>query len=95
MFAESIKLKILDFKSFETSELTNMGAMFQGCESLASINLDSFDTNQVTSMTLLFLGCSSLNTLNINHFVTKKLKDMSYRKGSNNLPIYSFKLIFC
>ena len=46
--------------------------MFQGCESLTSINLDSFDTTQVTSMTLLFLDCSSLNTININHFVTKK-----------------------
>ena len=46
-----------------TSEVTNMQAMFNLCSSLTSLDLSSFNTAKVTSMGMMFNGCSSLQTI--------------------------------
>ncbi len=47
-----------------------MGFMFQGCSSLASLDLSGFDTGAVTGMGYMFQGCSSLASLDLSGFDT-------------------------
>ena len=61
----------------DTSEVTNIGAMFYGCASLATIDVSDFDTSTVTDMTAMFSGCSSLSSLNVSNFNTSNVTNMS------------------
>ena len=45
----------------DTSQVTNMGDMFDGCSSL--ITVPDMDTSQVTDMAAMFSRCSSLTTV--------------------------------
>ncbi|EME8125195.1 BspA family leucine-rich repeat surface protein, partial [Enterococcus faecium] len=49
--------------NFDTSQVTNMYAVFGYCSSLQSLDLSSFDTSQVTNMLDMFRDCSGLNEL--------------------------------
>ena len=44
--------------NLDTSQVTNMAFVFQGCSSLVSV--PDMDTSQVTNMGTMFRGCSSL-----------------------------------
>lgn len=46
-----------------TENVTNMEAMFMGCESLSSIDLSGFNTTKVTNMNGLFDACFNLKTI--------------------------------
>ena len=46
-----------------TSEVINMGWMFDGCEMLTSLDLSSFNTSKVTNMYNMFYRCSNLRTI--------------------------------
>ena len=46
-----------------TSNVTDMGAMFYGCSALTSFDLSKFDTSKVTDMSYMFYGCSKLNAI--------------------------------
>jgi surface protein len=46
-----------------TSEVTNMQAMFNLCSSLTRLDLRGFNTAKVTSMGMMFNGCSKLKTI--------------------------------
>ena len=59
MFADSVKLDILDLSSFNTSKVTDMSYMFCGGSdnkmSLTEIKeLEKFDTSEVTNMPGMF-----------------------------------------
>ena len=43
-------LKILNIKSFDTSDVRNMSDMFNCCTSLTELDLSSFDTLNVTEV---------------------------------------------
>ena len=58
-------IKSFRFLVTDTSEITNMYAMFYECSSLTTLDLSSFDTSAVTSMVSMFSGCSSLTTLDL------------------------------
>ena len=62
---------------FNTSKVTNMTSMFDGCSSLTTLDLSSFNTSNVTNMTRMFSGCSSLTTLDLSSFNTSKVTNMS------------------
>ena len=49
--------------NLNTSEVTNMQAMFNLCSSLTRLDLRGFNTAKVTSMGMMFNGCSSLQTI--------------------------------
>ena len=82
-------LTSIDFGSgFNTSNVTNMSSMFEGCASnynynywevmgLRSINLSSFNTSNVTNMSSMFKGCFFLESLNLSNFNTQNVTDMS------------------
>lgn len=70
-------LTSIDFgNNFNTSNVTNMCAMFYGCSRLASLNLSNFNTSNVTDMASMFQGCTSLISLNLSNFNTSNVTNM-------------------
>ena len=63
---ESIK----GFEHLNTSQVTDMNGMFNGCDSLTALDISSFDTAKVTNMTEMFEGCESLTDLDLSNFKT-------------------------
>ncbi|MBR1454485.1 MAG: InlB B-repeat-containing protein, partial [Lachnospiraceae bacterium] len=55
MFADLLT-ETLDISTWDTSNVTNMSGMFEGCENVKVLNLGSFDTANVTNMTSMFEG---------------------------------------
>lgn len=49
--------------TFDTSAVTDMSGLFEGCENLSELDLSSLDTHAVTNMSGMFKGCTSLQTL--------------------------------
>jgi surface protein len=85
----------IDFgEKFNTSNTTDMGAMFQYCSSLTSLDLSTFDTSKVTMMNAMFDGCNALTSLDLSTFDTSSTKDISYMfaycQALNTLDISSF-----
>ena len=55
MFAACTSATSITFgESFDTSNVTNMSYMFNGCGKLKSLDLSSFDTSKVTDMSYMF-----------------------------------------
>ena len=59
-----------------TSEVTNMSSMFDGC-GLSYIDLSDFDTQKVTDMYCMFSFCTNLRQLFLTNFDTKNVRYMS------------------
>jgi surface protein len=79
MFYSLSTLTSLDVSGLDTSIITNMGRMFNGCSSLAFLTLGSnFNTTTATDMYAMFDGCSSLTSLDLgSQFNTSSVTDMS------------------
>ena len=63
--------------NFNTSNVTDMSAMFSDCSFLTSLDLSSFNTSKVTGMGSMFSNCSSLISLDLSSFNTANVTDMS------------------
>ena len=63
---------------FDTSQVTDMGNMFNGCENLTQLDVSGFDTSQVTNMAIMFNGCANLKSLDAGNFETGQVTDMSW-----------------
>ena len=69
-----------------TDSVTDMSQMFQGCTSLAELNLISFDTQQVTDMSQMFAGCTALRELDLSSFSVQRVANMTgIFQGCSNL----------
>ena len=78
MFYNFTNLQTITFgDNFDTSNVTNMGAMFEGCNSLTTLDVSKFDTSNVTNMQSMFSRCSSLTTIDVSKFDTSNVTDMS------------------
>ena len=54
------ELKYLDLSSFNTSNVTDMGFMFNGCKNLKEIKgINNFKTNNVNNMSTMFQECKN------------------------------------
>ena len=77
-----------------TSEVTNMSAMFYSCESLTSLDLSSFNTAKVTSMQRMFNSCYRLTSLDLSNFNTANVTSMEGMFGEcfslTSLDVSSF-----
>lgn len=82
------------FKGSNTSRVTNMSYMFDGCSGLKSLDLSNFDTSKVTSMDSMFQNCSSLESLDLSGWNTSNVTDMPsmFYNCSNSLKI---KMVGC
>ena len=59
-----------------TSSVTNMLNMFNGCSGLTSLDVSGFNTAQVTSMSGMFRDCFGLTNLDLSGFNTDKVINM-------------------
>lgn len=55
---------------WDTSQVTSMASLFQGCSSLISLKLNNWNTAQVQSMANIFSGCTNLSVLEISDWDT-------------------------
>lgn len=79
LFAAFTNLQTIEGLNFlDTSRVTNMSNMFNGCKNLKSLDLSSFDTRKVTNMKIMFDDCEKLASLNISSFNTSNVTDMNY-----------------
>lgn len=60
----------------DTSEVTNMGWMFAGCEKLINLDLSEMDTSNVKTMQYMFLYCYNLKSLDLSNFNTSNVANM-------------------
>ena len=67
----------IDLSHFESSLVTSMKNMFNGCSSIEKINFTNFTTSSVTNMEGLFSQCKSLKSLDLTNFDTQKVKTMT------------------
>ena len=67
---------ISGMKYLNTSEVTDMSSMFDGCVSLTAVDLSSLNTEKVTNLACMFYECSSLVTLDLSRFSTANVTDM-------------------
>ena len=71
--------EIENLNLFNTSKVTDMSFMFNGCTNLSNLNLgETFSTDKVTTMKAMFQNCSALSSLNLNNFGTSKVTDVSF-----------------
>ncbi|WKF72447.1 MucBP domain-containing protein [Lactococcus lactis] len=59
-------------ENLNTSNVTNMQAMFYNCSSLVSIDVSNWDTANVTIFSAMFASCSSLSSLDVSNWNTTK-----------------------
>lgn len=69
--------EIEGMENLDTSECTNMGSMFYGCQKLTELNVSGFNTSNVTDMGNMFYSCINLTELDVSHFDASNVTDMS------------------
>ena len=78
----------------DTSKVTDMSSMFDGCTGLTSLDLSKFDTSKVTDMSWMFIGCTGLTSLDLSNFNTGKVTNMhgmfQVCRGLKSLDVSSF-----
>lgn len=68
----------------DTSHVTSMEGMFEGCRQLSEIDLSHFTTPLVTNMKNMFKDCEAISTIDIRGFSTSQVTDMT--DMFNNCP---------
>ena len=61
----------------DTSNVTSMSSMFDGCGALTSLDLSGFNTSNVTDMCSMFGKCGKLTSLDLSGFNTSNVTDMN------------------
>jgi len=67
--------EIIGIENLNTSEVTNMYAMFNDCSALKSLDLSSFNTSKVEIMNYMFYG-TGLTALDLSNFDTSNVSTM-------------------
>lgn len=68
---------ITGLEYLNTSQVTNMCAMFYEDRNLESIDLSRFETGNVENMSSMFQGCHGLTSLDLRNFDTRKVGTMA------------------
>lgn len=77
-FCALTRVQSIEFINVDTSEVTDMTAVFSGCEKLTSLDVSGLDTSNVTGMMSMFDWCLDMTELDISSFDTSNVTDMSY-----------------
>ena len=77
-FGNKNNIKSITKMQLDTSNVTNMNNMFNGCSSLTTLDLSGLNTSKVTTMQEMFSGCSSLTSLNLSDLNMKKLQYVAH-----------------
>lgn len=78
MFIQQYKLKTVNMSNLDTSNVTDMGAMFDDCSSLQSISFKGLNLSKVKNMCAILEGCRALKSVDFTGVNTKSLTDMSF-----------------
>ncbi len=78
LFCRFLASTTIDLSNFDTSSVTTMRSMFNGCRSLTSLDLSGFDTTNVTNLHDMFGNCNSLTSLDLSSFDTSNVATMGY-----------------
>ena len=70
-------LKTLNASCWDTSKVTTMNSMFNGCNSLQQLDVSGWDTSKVTVILNMFHSCSSLQQLDVSGWDTSKVTTMN------------------
>ena len=95
LFQKCYEIEYVDLSSFDTSNVTDMDLIFNGCHKLKRIDgLNQLSTCQVTNMGGLFQGCNEIEFLDLSNFDTSNVTDfgdmfnnchkLKYINGLNN-----------
>lgn len=77
MFEKSKNLRSIKLpKGFIGSSVTDLYAMFRGCESLTELDLSSSNSENVKEMKEMFYGCRALSKLDLTDFKTGQVTTM-------------------
>lgn len=77
--------EIVGLNKWDTSDVTNMSAMFYNNKKLKSIDLSSFNTAKVTSFASMFSVTTSLTSLDVSKFNSSNVSDFSAMFYKTNL----------
>ena len=85
----SINSKEVSFKGSNTSNVTDMSFMLNGCTALTSLDVSSFDTSKVTNMSGMFIGCNKLTSLDFRKATFDKVTSYTnmFNKTSSTITI--------
>ena len=75
VYSQNSSLLSIDYIC-DTSNVTNMGAMFRKCSALTTLDLSSFNTSNVTDMSSMFYQCNNLISLDLSSFDTSNVTRM-------------------
>lgn len=79
----------IDLSGFNTTNVTNMQAMFRGCVNIGGLDVSGFDTTSVTNMQDMFRGCENyLTALDLSSFDTSNVTNM------DSMFLYDWNLSF-
>ena len=83
--------RINNIGNLNTSSVTVMQNMFNGCSALYYLDLSNFNTANVTDMSLMFCDCSNLTVIDLSSFNTSKVTSMGsmFQDCSNLTTIYA------
>ena len=85
---------ITGLENLNTSNVTDMTLMFNGCSNLTSLDVSHFNTDNVTEMRYMFGDCRNLTRLDVSHFNTRNVQDMTNMfdgcSGLTNLDLRNF-----
>ena len=103
-FCEMTNLtSIQGIKNLNTSQVTVMSSMFNGCSSLTSLDVSGFNTAKVTSISRMFYYCTDIRILDLSSFTFKNgveadlflgdtsLEALYIPASANNLPEGAFE----
>lgn len=69
--------EIVNPENIDTSRVTSMKGLFDGCRNLRSVDMSSWDTSSVTDMGKMFQFCNALTTLDLTSFDVSKVEKMA------------------
>ena len=72
------QLKQLDLSSFNTSNVSTMLSMFNGCRALEYLDVSSFNTENCSDISYMFQYCQKLKHLDVSHFNTENVTTLAY-----------------
>lgn len=81
------ELRKVDLSNFNTSNVTNMLSMFNGCRNLTTLDVSSFNTELVEDMSYMFQYCVNIEELDLSNFNTECVTNM------RNMIAYCYKLL--
>ena len=86
MFYDKSKIKKIDLKMLDTSNVTSMNEIFRNCRGLTNLDLTPLNTSNVTDMSEMFFLCSGLIRLDLTPLDTSNVTDMyEMFRGSSGL----------